>query len=141
MPELGALPRAVPVLLRHLGAYAELAAQDIANGRDYLRARLGSLVAFSASVGLCVLVTCTAVIASFWDTPYRFTSLYSLVALSVIMTGATGWHAWRVRRRQPPFLDAVRNEWNNDRPILQRVIFGEADESPDKSDGKSDLDT
>jgi hypothetical protein len=116
------LPRAVPILLRHLGAYAELAALDITSSSVHLKARIGSMLALSASMVFCVLAVSVAVVASFWDTPYRLASVYSLVGLSGVMTAATGVYARRVRTRQPRFFKAVRNEWTNDQAIFQRIV-------------------
>ena len=125
MRGLWSLPKAAPALLRHLAAYAELAALDFARAQR----ELGSIVIACGCVALCgfffVLLACLGVIAYFWDTPYRLTAIGCLaggfLAAAVIMLA----YASRLSRDRAPFLADLRREWQKDKVILEHAFSDE----------------
>ena len=125
MRVLWSLPKAAPALLRHLGAYVELAAYDLERAK---RDAVAGLVA-SAIVGVAllfaILMGCAAVIAVTWDTPYRLSAIAwmggGFLALAVIAM----IYRSKTAAGQAPLLDSVRREWKEDSVILERILADE----------------
>jgi uncharacterized membrane protein YqjE len=124
MDALWSLPRAAPILLRHLNAYFELAAQDLAKSRAHFGARMGAAVLLVLGIFFAVLMICTAIIAANWDTPHRMTAIYSLVGFFVLIAIFAGYYAAHANRSRPRMFASVRREWEIDRVILERIIGG-----------------
>jgi uncharacterized membrane protein YqjE len=116
------LPRAAPALLRHLVAYADLASLDLARTcREITAEFLASAILAVCSL-FAVLMGCLAVVALTWDTPYRVTAIAWMGGgFAVLATGAAVYRASVVRARSP-FLDSVRQEWQEDRVLLERIL-------------------
>jgi len=72
---LWSLPRAAPALMRHIGAYFELAGLDLARTQREIMAQ----VVASAIVAICALfavfLSCLGIIAYTWNTPYRLAAI------------------------------------------------------------------
>jgi uncharacterized membrane protein YqjE len=124
---LWSLPKAAPVLLRHIAAYVELAALDFATAQREITARLVASAIIVICVILAVLMGCLAVVAYTWDTPHR------LVAIAWMGGGFLGvavvallYRSNRVRG-ESPFLSTVRREWLEDRVILERILSSDQD--------------
>ncbi len=125
MSGLWSLPQAAPIVFRHLGAYAELAAQDLAVSREQFRIRIGSMMLAFVAALFALLMMCVAIVAAGWDTPYRMTAVYALTAFFVAIAIGAGIYFNRARLRQPPLFAAVRREWAIDRVILGRMLDGD----------------
>jgi len=119
---LWSLPRAAPALLRHLAAYADLASVDIARTcREITAEFLASAILAICSL-FALFMGCLAVVALTWDTPYRVTAIAWMGGgFLVLAIGAAVYRASVVRARSP-FLDSVRQEWQEDRVLLERIL-------------------
>jgi uncharacterized membrane protein YqjE len=119
---LWSLPKAAPALMRHVGAYIELVALDLARAQ---REITGQVVA-SAIAAICglfaVFMACLGVVAYTWDTPYRLAAIAWMTGgFLVIAIGAIIYRA-RLARSRSPLLSDVKREWQEDRVILERFL-------------------
>jgi uncharacterized membrane protein YqjE len=125
MRVLWSLPKAAPALMRHLGAYIELAAYDLEQAkRDAVSGIIASILVGVALL-FAILMGCAAVIALTWDTPQRVPAIawmgggfLALAILAMIYRSKTV-------AGQAPFLDTVRREWKEDSVILDRILADE----------------
>jgi uncharacterized membrane protein YqjE len=119
---LWSLPKAAPALLRHLVAYAELAALDFARAQR----EVGSIfiaVAVAAVCGaFCVFLGCLALIAYYWDTPYRVAVIGGLGGAFLVVALIMLAYARRLARTRTPLFGDLRREWQEDRVILERAL-------------------
>ncbi len=121
------LPKAAPVLLRHLAAYAELTGLDLAKAqREFKRRLLASAVA-AIGAFFALLMGCLLVVACTWDTPYRIAAIAWLGGGFLAIALVSALYRSRVVRAQTPFLGSVRREWQEDRLILERLLSTEQD--------------
>jgi uncharacterized membrane protein YqjE len=120
------LPKAAPALLRHLVAYADLASLDLARSQ---REIAGELLAY-AVVGICaifaLLMGCLAVVAYTWDTPYRMSAIAWVGGGFVLAAVLAAVYRSRAARRSE-FLASVRQEWQQDRVLLERILSSDQD--------------
>jgi uncharacterized membrane protein YqjE len=119
---LWSLPKAAPALLRHLAAYVDLASLDVARMcREIATEFLASTILAVCSL-FAVLMGCLAVVALTWDTPYRVTAIAWMGGGFLLLAiGAAVYRASVVRARSP-FLDSLRQEWQEDRVLLERIL-------------------
>jgi uncharacterized membrane protein YqjE len=108
--------------MRHVGAYIELVALDLARAQ---REITGQVVA-SAIAAICglfaVFMACLGVVAYTWDTPYRLAAIAWMTGgFLVIAIGAIIYRA-RLARSRSPLLSDVKREWQEDRVILERFL-------------------
>lgn len=122
MHVLWSLPKAVPALLRHLTAYVELAAWDLAQARRRLAARLIAFLIVAACLFFAVLMGCIAVLALTWDGPHRVSAIAwmggGFLALAVIAL----IYRSSLARASEPFLGSVREEWRKDAVIFEKIL-------------------
>ena len=122
MRGLWSLPKAAPALMRHIGAYIELAGLDLARTHREITAQ----VVASAIVAICVLfavfLTCLGIIAYFWDTPYRVAAIAWMAGGFLIAAIAAAIYRARAARARSPLLSDVRREWQEDRVILEKIL-------------------
>ncbi len=125
MRVLWSLPKAAPALLRHLAAYFELAALDIQQAQRQVAANLIAVVVIVICLFFTLLMGCAAVIALTWDTPNRLPAIgwmgggFLLVAIIAVI------YRSNAVRDHVPFLASVREEWQQDRVILERILADE----------------
>jgi uncharacterized membrane protein YqjE len=114
--------------MRHIGAYVELVALDLARMQREIMAQ----VVASAIVAVCVLfaifLTCMGVIAYTWNTPYRVAAIAWMAGGFLVIAVAALIYRARVERARSPLLSDVRREWQEDRVILERILS--SDEEP-----------
>jgi uncharacterized membrane protein YqjE len=119
---LWSLPKAAPALMRHIGAYIELAGLDLARTHREIMAQ----VVASAIVAICVLfavfLTCLGIIAYFWDTPYRMAAIAWMAGAFLVAAIAAAVYRARAARARSPLLSDVRREWQEDRVILEKIL-------------------
>jgi uncharacterized membrane protein YqjE len=121
------LPKAAPAVLRHLVAYIELLALDLARAHREITSGL-LMAAIVAVCGVFALfMACLGVVAYTWDTPYRITAIAwmgggFLVAAIV----AAAYRANAVRTR-PRLFASLRREWQADRLLLEHLLSSEAE--------------
>jgi len=116
------LPKAAPALLRHLAAYVDLAGEDLARMRRDLAANIVAFVLIAVCLFFAALMGCVAVLALTWDTPHRLAAIawmgggFLAVAVIAII------YRSNIMRGQPPFMASVREEWQEDKVILERIL-------------------
>jgi uncharacterized membrane protein YqjE len=114
-------------MLRHLGAYVDLASLDLARTCRQITAEFLASAILAVCAIFAVLMGCLAVVALTWDTPYRVTAIAWMGGgFLVLAVGAAVYRAGVIRARSP-FLDAVRQEWQEDRVLLEHIV------SPDEN--------
>jgi hypothetical protein len=122
MRALWSLPKAAPALLRHLAAYAELVALDIARAQREITSQLISVVIMGVSVLLALLFACVGVIAYTWDTPYRVPTIAWMSGGFMIIAIIAGVMSANRAKARSPFLADVQREWQEDRVLLERIL-------------------
>ncbi len=122
MRALWSLPKAAPALLRHMAAYAELAALDIARAQREIGAILVATAIAAVCLLFCLLLACLALVAYFWDTAYRVAAIgwlaggFLLIAVLMLLYRAS------LSRARTPLLSDLQREWHADRVILERIL-------------------
>jgi uncharacterized membrane protein YqjE len=124
---LWSLPKAVPALLHHLEAYLELAGQDLARARRESAENFVAVAVIAAGLFFSALMGCAAVVALTWDTPHRLAAILGMGVFFLGLAAAAMIYRSRAARQRPPFLASVREEWQEDRVILERIL---ADKDP-----------
>ncbi len=119
---LWTLPKAAPAIVRHLVAYAELAADDLAQSHREWRARLIASIIFGVAIFFLVFTACLAVVALTWDTPHRVTAIGWMAGTFAFVALIAGLYRSKTIGAQTPFLGSVRREWAEDRVILERIL-------------------
>jgi uncharacterized membrane protein YqjE len=119
---LWSLPKAAPALLRHLVAYAELAALDLARAQREIGAIFIALAVAGVCGVFCLSLGCLALIAYYWDTPYRVVVIGSLAGAFLLAAILMLVYSGRLARARTPFLEDLRREWQEDRVILEHAL-------------------
>ena len=122
MRALWSLPRAAPALLRHIGAYIELAALDLAKTQRELSAQLVATAVAAISLLFVLFLGCLGVVAYTWDTPYRVAAIAWMGAGFLVVAVVAWIYRSSVSRARSPLLSDVRREWQEDRVILERIL-------------------
>jgi len=119
---LWSLPKAAPAILRHFVAYAELAAEDLAQTHRDLQARLLASLIVGVCLFFLIVSVCLGVIAVTWDTPHRVAAIGWMGATFLTAAIIAGLYRSRVVNAQSTFLGTVRREWAEDRIIVERIL-------------------
>ena len=122
---LQSLQHAIPVLLRHLGAYLELAEQDMATTKAEAVARLRLIIVFSVCGFFTILMSCILVIALTWDGENRVFAIVFMGCVFTALTAASGLYLARAQASKP--FDAVRREWRRDRELIHRLFENDSE--------------
>ncbi len=125
MRVLWSLPRAAPVLLRHLAEYFELAALDIQKAQRQVATDLVAVVVIVICLFFALLMGCAAVIAVTWDTPNRLPAIGWMGGGFLLLAIIAMIYRSNAVRDHVPFLASVREEWRQDRVILERILSDE----------------
>jgi uncharacterized membrane protein YqjE len=125
---LWSLPKAAPALLRHLAAYGELIALDLARARREIGAALLASAVAALALLFALILSCVGIIAYFWDTPHRVAAIAWLAGGFLAVAVIALWYRAGRAKARSPFLADVRREWREDRVILERILSG--DEEP-----------
>lgn len=119
---LWSLPKAAPVLLRHLVAYADLASLDLAKAREEIAAEFVAS-AIAAICGLfAVFMGCLVVVAYTWDTPHRVSAIAWMGGGFLAVAIAAAAYRANAARAKSQFLASVRRQWQEDRVLLERLL-------------------
>jgi uncharacterized membrane protein YqjE len=124
---LWSLPKAGPALLRHIGAYIDLAGLDLARTHREITAQVVASAILAICVLFAVFLSCLGVIAYFWDTPYRLAAIAWMAGAFAIAAIAAAIYRSRVARARSPLLSDVRREWQEDRVILEKILSPDED--------------
>jgi len=122
MRALWSLPKAAPALLRHIGAYFELAELDLARATRELTAQLVAIAVVAICALFAVMLACLGVVAYTWDTPYRVAAIAWMVFGFLVLAIAAAVYLSRLSRERSALLADVRREWQRDRVILERIL-------------------
>ncbi len=127
MRGLWSLPKAAPALMRHIGAYIELAGLDLARTQRDIMAQ----VVASAIVAICALfavfLICLGVIAYTWNTPYRLAAIAWMAGGFIAVAIGAAIYRARAARARSPLLADVRREWQEDRVLLERILSADGE--------------
>ncbi len=127
MRGLWSLPKAAPALLRHIGAYIELAGLDLARTHREITAQIVASAILAICILFAVFLTCLGIIAYFWDTPYRLAAIAWMAGGFLVLAIAAAIYRARAARARSPLLSDVRREWHEDRVILEKILSSDED--------------
>jgi len=116
------LPKAAPALLRHLAAYIELIGYDLARTQREIAASIVAFVIVAVSLFFALLMGCVAVIALTWDTPHRLVAIVCMGGVFLGLAIIALIYRSNVLREQGPFLASVRQQWQEDCVVLERIL-------------------
>ena len=123
---------AAPYLLRHLGSYAALAAEDVRAAGGHWRRRAVAMVVGLLSGALAVLLTCLVIVAATWDTHYRVVAIGVMALIFVAIAGSCLFLARSAGQRSHASLARLRRAWAEDRTILKKLMDGWTDGNVDR---------
>jgi uncharacterized membrane protein YqjE len=124
---LWSLPKAAPALLRHVAAYVELVSLDLARAQKEITAELVALAVVAICGLFAVFMGCLVVVAYTWDTPYRVTAIAGMGGGFVIIAIVAAVYRASAARAKSLFLASVRQEWQQDRILLERILSSDQD--------------
>jgi uncharacterized membrane protein YqjE len=124
---LWSLPKAAPALLRHVAAYVELVSLDLARAQREITTELLALAVVAICGLFAVFMGCLAVVAYTWDTPYRVAAIAWMGGGFVVVAIAAAVSRANVARAKSQFLASVRQEWQQDRILLERILSSDQD--------------
>lgn len=122
MRALWLLPKAAPALLRHLAAYLELVALDVARAQREISAQLIAAVATGICVLFSILFACIGVIAYTWDGPYRVAAIAWIAGGFLLLAVVAALLQGKLARSRSPFLADLQREWQQDRVLFERIM-------------------
>jgi uncharacterized membrane protein YqjE len=127
------LASVIPLVVRHVLAYVELAADETTVLlRGLGRRLLAAAMALIAGL-VTVLLGCLWLIAEMWDTRWRGLTIAVLFFVFAIATAVCGARARHGRdASQGPFA-RLRSEWENDHRLLQAAFEPEPADVPQTS--------
>jgi membrane protein implicated in regulation of membrane protease activity len=115
----------VPVILRHLEAYAEVAGEDARDAAAVVARRLLALLLAAAASFIALLMLCVWLLALTWDGPWR---TWTAAGLALVFgAGAAALAIPVLRRRTNPeemLFPRVRQELKRDRVLFDRALNG-----------------
>lgn len=124
---LWVLPKAAPALLRHIAAYVDLASLDLARAQREITAEAVAL-AIMALCGLFALfMGCLVVVACTWDTPHRVAAIAWMGGGFLGVAVIAAIFRSKLCASRSPLLSSVREQWQEDRALVERIV---SDESP-----------
>lgn len=115
----------MPAVLRHLGAYVEIAGEDARDAAATVARRLATLLLAAAVALVALLMFCVWLLALTWDGPWRAWVAAGLAVLFASVAGALAIPL--VRRPSRPkavFFTRVRHELRRDRELVERAMDG-----------------
>ena len=115
----------VPALLRHLEAYAEIAAEDAREAAVIVARKLAVVLAAAAAAFVALLMFCAWLLALAWDGPWRNWVAAGLAVGFALL--AIGLAMPVLRRGAAPsaFFMRTRLEFGRDRDLMQRTFAGQ----------------
>ena len=118
--------RLIPVILRHLDAYAEVASEDAREATAFVARRLILLLIAGACAFVALFMLCAWLVILAWDTPWRAWTAAGLVLLFGGAAASLAWPALGGRAgRDALFFHRIRNELSRDRELIARAFNGD----------------
>ena len=127
MRTLWSLPKAAPALLLHVAAYVELVSLDVARAQKEITTELLALAVVAICGLFAVFMGCLVVVAYTWDTPYRVAAIAWMGGGFLVVAIAAAAYRANAARAKSQFLASVRQEWQQDRVLLERILSSDQD--------------
>jgi uncharacterized membrane protein YqjE len=108
--------------MRHIGAYIELAALDLARAQREITAQVVASAIAAVCALFAVFMFCLGVVAYTWDTAYRVAAIAWMGAGFLLIAIVAVIYRQRLVRASSPLLSDVKREWHQDRVILERIL-------------------
>lgn len=124
---LWVLPKAAPALLRHIAAYVDLASLDIARAQREITAEIVALAVMALCGLFALFMGCLVVVACTWDTPHRVAAIAWMGGGFLGVAVIAAIFRSRLSASKSPLLGSVREQWQQDRALVERIV---SDESP-----------
>ena len=124
---LWSLPKAAPALMRHVAAYVDLASLDLARAQREITTELMALAVVAICGLFAVFMGCLAVVAYTWDTPHRMTAIAWMGGGFVGVAIVAAVYRASAARTRSQFFGSVRQEWQQDRVLLERILSSDQD--------------
>jgi len=124
---LWSLPKAAPALLRHVAAYVELVSLDLARAQKEITTELLALAVVAICGLFAVFMGCLVVVACTWNTPHRVAAIAWMGGGFVVVAIVAAVYRANAARAKSPFLASVRQEWQQDRILLERILSSDQD--------------
>jgi uncharacterized membrane protein YqjE len=126
---LSKLQEIVPILIRHLDAYVELAEQDLVDAVKALVAKVRALALLAISALFALAMLCLLVVGATWDGEYRLVAIGSLAGVFLIGAAIATFNL--VRPRREAAFATLRREWRQDRAVVEAWLTRDKDEQTD----------
>jgi len=110
------------LVVRHLGAYGELVAQDLSVASAARRRRLWAGAVLAIAALLFAEIACFWLIATVWNTPQRDWVIGSMTALFLVVTCGAAFALRTLSRHSPGLLGLSAQEWEKDRRLLTELL-------------------
>jgi uncharacterized membrane protein YqjE len=114
----------VPAVLRHLEAYAEVAAEDTREAAVIVARKLAMVLVAAVAALVSVLMFCAWLLALAWDGPWRNWVAGGLALGFALLAVALALPVLRPRAA-PAFFARTRLEFGRDRDLLERTFDGQ----------------
>lgn len=124
---LWALPKAAPALLRHIAAYVDLASLDLARAQRQITAEAVALAVMVLCGLFALFMACLVVVACTWDTPHRVAAIAWMGGGFLGAAVIAAIFRSKLCASKSPLLSSVREQWQQDRALVERIV---SDESP-----------
>lgn len=115
----------LPAVLRHLDAYAELAAEDTREAAVIVARKLAAVLLAAVAAFVSLLMLCTWLLALAWDGPWRNWVAAGLAIGFALVALALALPVLRPGSAHPAFFARTRLEFGRDRDLLERTFEGQ----------------
>jgi uncharacterized membrane protein YqjE len=115
----------VPAVLRHLEAYAEIAAEDAREAAVIVARKLATVLVAAVAAFVALLMLCAWLLALAWDGPWRNWVAGGLALGFALLAVALALPVLRPRTAHPAFFARTRLEFGRDRDLLERTFDGQ----------------
>jgi len=113
--------------LRHVAAYVDLASLDLARAQREITTELLAVAVVVICSLFAVFMGCLAVVAYTWDTPHRMVAIAWMGGGFVVVAIAAAVYRANAVRAKSQFLASVRQEWQQDRVLLEHILSSDQD--------------
>jgi uncharacterized membrane protein YqjE len=110
-----------------VAAYVELVSLDLARAQKEITTELLALAVVAICGLFAVFMGCLIVVAYTWDTPYRVAAIAWMGGGFVVVAIAAAAYRANASRAKSQFLASVRQEWQQDRVLLERILSSDQD--------------
>ncbi len=123
---LWVLPKAAPVLLRHIAAYVDLASLDLARAQREITAQVVALAVMALCGLFALFMGCLLVVACTWDTPHRVAAIAWMGGGFLGLAVIAAIFRSKLSASKSPLLSSVREQWREDRALVERIVSEES---------------